>query len=258
MKLYQQCVGEGPDLVLLHGWGLHSGIWSASRDNLLDRLSRNYRVTMFDLPGHGYSSDIGEPGFDATISMIAEQLPPTSLLLGWSLGGLLALQLACQFRQRISALILIASNARFTRTSDWPAAMAAETLNSFGAALLENPASTVQRFLALQVLGSERQHEQLQLLKQTMNERPVARQWALQRGLEMLRDIDLRDRLALISQPALLIYGQHDRIVPDQSGATMAHLMPQARVLSIKGAGHAPFLSHHEQTGQVISDFLDT
>ena len=144
MKLYQQSIGEGPELVLLHGWGLHSGIWSASPDSLLSLLSRDYRMTMFDLPGHGHSSDVGEPGFTATVNMIAEQMPQSVVLLGWSLGGLLALQLACQFPHRIKALILIASNARFTRTSDWLTALAPETLDGFADDLVENPETTVR------------------------------------------------------------------------------------------------------------------
>lgn len=258
MKLHQQSIGEGPDLVLLHGWGLHSGIWSTTHDNLIRRLTQGYRVTMFDLPGHGHSGDMDEPGFTDTVSIIAEQMPPTALLIGWSLGGLLALQLAHQFPHRVSGLILIASNARFTRTTDWPAALSPATLDNFGTTLMENTAATVQRFLALQVHGSDQQRQQLLLLRQAVNERPVARPWALHRGLDMLRNVDLRDRLAAISQPALLIHGQHDRIVPDQAGPAMACLMPQARSLSIRSAGHAPFLSHPELTSQAINDFLIT
>ena len=258
MQLHQHSIGKGPDLIMLHGWGLHSGIWSAGDPSLIKQLARRYRVTMIDLPGHGLSDAYNEGfNFDAAIELITERIPPTAILLGWSLGGLLAQKLAREYPQQISHLILLASTARFTCADDWPAAMPAATLNSFGVALLANQQATVQRFLALQVHGSNNEKQQLRALKQALTERPAAQTTALTSGLNILRDTDLRPELRHISQPALLLYGQHDRIVPASVGATMATQMPQARHLMINGAGHAPFLSHPQQTGQAIMEFLN-
>ena len=259
MNLYQHSIGQGPDIILLHGWGLHSGIWSANDNSLAEQLAQHYRVTMIDLPGHGLSDDADNNpfNFDATVAAIATRLPPASRLLGWSLGGLLALQLAYQLPQQVRQVILLASTARFTRTEHWSAALPVETLDSFGAALQEDLQATVQRFLALQVRGSDNQRQQLRLLKLALSERPAARADALSRGLDILREVDLRPQLAAISQPTLLVYGQHDRIIPAAVGPTMAAMLPRAHSLTISGAGHAPFLSHPEATGQAIRAFLN-
>ena len=258
MKLHQHRIGKGPELIMLHGWGLHSSIWSAGDNNLAEQLARHYRVTMIDLPGHGNSAALNE-GFNFTtaIEIIADQLPPAAILLGWSLGGLLAQQLARQLPQQISQLILLTSTARFTQAEHWAAAMPTTTLDSFGSALSKNPAATVQRFLALQVRGSDNERQQLRDLKQALSESPSARPAALSSGLNILRDTDLRLGLAHIAQPTLCLYGQHDRIVPAAIGPSMATSIPQARHLTINGAGHAPFLSHPKQTGQAILEFIN-
>jgi len=258
MTLYHHSMGAGPDLVMLHGWGLHSGIWSGSENNLAAQLAQHYRVTMIDLPGHGLSNAAGEDfSFETAVDAIAALLPPTTRLLGWSLGGLLALQLARQLPQQITRLVLLAGTARFTRSNDWPAAMPPSSLGDFGAALVEDQQATVQRFLALQVRGSDNERQQLRLLKQTLAKRPAASRQALVSGLDMLASVDLRPQLPHIGQPALLLYGQHDRIAPAASGKLMTQIMPQAHSLTIAGAGHAPFLSHPQQTGLAIMDFLN-
>lgn len=257
MKLHQHSIGKGPDLVMLHGWGLHSAIWSAGADNLAEQLAQYYRLTMIDLPGHG-RSDACDQGFSfaAAVKLIASQLPADVILLGWSLGGLLAQQLACQLPQQIKQLVLLTSTARFTRGKDWPSAMPAATLAGFGKALSDNKQTTVQRFLALQVLGSDNERQSLQTLKQSLAERPAASAAALNSGLTILREVDLRPQLGQISQPTLLLYGQHDRIVPAAVSTAMTAQIPQARSLTINGAGHAPFLSHPLPTGQAILEFL--
>jgi len=257
MPLHQETLGKGPDIVLLHGWGLHSDIWSASDDNLLRRLARHYRVTTLDLPGHGYS-DSGNDGFSLATATeaIAEQLPPAVIIIGWSLGGLLAMQLALERPELVQSLVLISSTARFSQAPDWQAAMTTTALHGFATALLENQEVTVQRFLALQVRGSDNERRQLRLLKKALATRPPARAAALRSGLAILEHADLRPRLSAIRQPCLLLYGQHDRITPPAVGVGMSALLPNVTQHILTGAGHAPFLSHPETTWHQLVAFL--
>lgn len=258
MSLHHETLGSGPDIVLLHGWGLHAGIWSASGDNLLHRLAQHYRVMTLDLPGHGFS-DFGNDGFTlrTAAEAIAERLPPAATVIGWSLGGLLAMQLALERPELVRRLVLISSTARFSQAPDWQAAMTVTALRGFARALLEDQQATVQRFLALQVRGSENERRQLRLLKEALATRPPARPAALRSGLKILEQDDLRCRLSAIRQSCLLLYGQHDRIVPPAVGAGMNALLPQAAGHVVAGAGHAPFLSHPDATQQLLEAFLD-
>lgn len=258
MPLYFERLGTGPDIVLLHGWGLHGGIWSASAESLPQYLAQRYQVTTIDLPGHGYSDD-GNDGFTmmSATSAIAELIPAEATIIGWSLGGMMALQLALDRPDLVQHLVLISSTACFRQAPDWQAAMTASALHGFAAALLENQHDTVQRFLALQVRGSNNERQQLRLLKQAIAARPPARREALRSGLAILEQVDLRPRLGELKQPCLLLYGQHDRIVPPAAGAAMDKLLPNACHHILAGAGHAPFLADPETTLHLIEDFLD-
>jgi len=258
MSLYLQRSGTGPDIVLLHGWGLHGGIWSASEENLPQHLAQRYRVTTIDLPGHGLSDD-GNDGFTlmSAVIALAELIPAQTIVIGWSLGGLIALQLALVRPDLVRRLVLISSTACFHQTPDWQAAMKATTLRGFAAALQENQHDTVQRFLALQVHGSSNERQQLRLLKQAIAARPPARPAALHSGLKILEQADLRSSLDAIGQPVLLIYGQHDRIVPPAAGAAMDMLLPQSSYHILPGGGHAPFLSDPETILHLIEDFVN-
>ena len=86
-SLHIETSGQGPDLVLLHGWAMHSGIWGSVRDSLAQR----FRLHLVDLPGHGLSP-MCEPGtLEHLTGIVADILPENCMLGGWSLGGLVAL-----------------------------------------------------------------------------------------------------------------------------------------------------------------------
>ena len=89
-RLHVETAGQGPDLVMLHGWAMHSGIWSSVRDQLAQR----YRLHLVDLPGHGRSPADEAYSLDRIAQKVAEILPAESIVCGWSLGGQVAIRLA--------------------------------------------------------------------------------------------------------------------------------------------------------------------
>jgi len=138
----------------------------------------------------------------------------------------------------------------------WECAMAAETLAEFVAALQQDYALTLRRFLALQVRGSERERELLAALRSALLSRGEPDPGALQAGLEILCNCDLRGELPNIGQPALVIAGERDTLTPPQAAHYLAAQMPNARLVIIKGAAHAPFLSHPDEFMQHLTSFL--
>ena len=97
MSLHVETLGRGPDLVMLHGWALHSGIWAGMQEP----LSRHFRLHLLDLPGHGQSVAGDSQTFDAWVSEIAAMLPERAAVCGWSLGGQIALELAVREPRRV-------------------------------------------------------------------------------------------------------------------------------------------------------------
>lgn len=252
MKLHAETTGRGPALVLLHGWGLHSGIWAP----LLPALTQNNRVTRIDLPGHGHSeAAAGRFSLADAADAVAALAPPGAAWLGWSLGGQIALAAALAGRN-ISRLVLVATTPRFVAASDWSCAMAPATLAGFAAALTRDHRRTLRDFLALQLRGDRHAARLLGELRAVLAARPDPCPAALGAGLDILAATDLRAGLPGLRQPVLVIAGERDRLTPAEAGRRMAADLPDARYLVLPGAAHAPFLNHPETFLGAIGPFL--
>jgi len=241
MSLHVETFGSGPDLVLLHGWGLHGGTWGT----WLEALSGRARLHVVDLPGHGLSAwPRHATTLAALASSVGEVVPDGAHVLGWSLGGIIALELARQDQRRLAGLILVATTPRFVAGDDWPWGMPESSLADFAKRLRVDHRRTVQDFLALQILGDEHQQPTLRALRAAVASRPEPALEALTVGLEILRVADLRAALPRIDLPAVVIAGERDRLTPPAASARLAASMPSARYCPIARAAHAPFLSH--------------
>lgn len=252
MRLHAASCGHGPDLVLLHGWGLHSGAWTT----LLPELGQRFRVTCIDLPGHGRSPAPPESfGLESAATAIAAIAPPGAAWLGWSLGGQLALAAALA-GAAIRRLVLVATTPRFVAAPDWPCGMAAATLAGFAASLAEDHRKTLRDFLTLQLRGDRHAATLLAELRRTLAEHGDPDPAALRGGLEILGCTDLRARLAVVRQPVLVIAGERDRLTPAEAGRRLAAGVRDGRVLVLPGAAHAPFLTHPAEFVAALSEFL--
>lgn len=256
--------GSGAPVLFLHGWGMHGGMWGGA----LAELAKQYRVLAVDLPGHGYSvgRDLSRHGGDVRINpdlhVLVDQLatqfsgPEPLTVCGWSLGGQLALRWAMRYPQQVQRLVLVSATPCFVRQADWPCAMAAATLAAFSEALQQHYLQTLRRFLSLQLRGSEQERELLAALRGNLLSRGEPDLSALQAGLAILRDCDLRATLPDIRQPTLVIAGVRDTLTPLPAAQFLAASMPNARLAAIEGAAHAPFLSHPETFVKLLADFL--
>ena len=247
----------GRSLVLLHGWGMNAAVWTGLPAALAPVLASDWSAVTIELPGHGarpFSNTAVD--LDAWAGACLALAPPRAVWLGWSLGGLVALAAALRAPDRVAGLILMTATPRFVRAPDWPAAMAGETLDQFHSGLLADPAGTLDRFLALQVRGGDAARETLRTLRRELADRPAPDPLALALGLDLLREVDLRPRLAELSCPSLWLFGSHDTLVPSAAAPAVSALLPTARVQVIRGAAHAPFLSHPGETAALLCDFL--
>jgi pimeloyl-[acyl-carrier protein] methyl ester esterase len=241
--------GSGPDLVLIHGWAMHGGIFAP----LLEQLSTRFRVHAVDLPGHGYSHEDG--GFDVTDSArrIAATTP-RALWVGWSLGGLVALRAALDSPTQVRGVALIASSPRFVSAPDWPHGVAANVFGEFGAELRLRYRHAIERFLALETMGSVHAQAELRELKCRVFARGEPDLHALEQGLAALDAFDLRAELARLQVPSLWIAGRRDRLVPPAAMQWSAAHAPQARYREFNGS-HAPFLEHAPDVAIALTDF---
>ena len=247
MSVWYQTQGHGPDLVLVHGWGMHAGVWQP----WLPMLIQHFRVTLPELPGHGASPLLSTALSDWSEACLAVA-PRRAIWLGWSLGGLVALQAARLAPERISQLCLMASTPRFVQTGDWLTAVPAAVFAQFADTLCADPATTLRRFLSLQIQGSERMVAILRCLQQALAQRPAADLNGLTAGLNLLLQTDLRVELAQSAVPSTWLFGGRDTLVP---AAVADHLPDCCATWQLPTAAHAPFLTHPAECSAWLEPF---
>lgn len=254
MRLAIEKQGEGPELVMLHGWGMHSSVWAG----FAEQLAEDYHVTRVDLPGHGNSPYNDQQQLTAWARACLDVAPERAVWIGWSLGSMVSLQSALLAPSRIEGVIVVAGMPRFVQATDWQYAMAPEKLDQFIRALRKDHLQTLERFLALQMLNSAHAAKMLKRLKILLRERPDPVPQALQIGLELLKSVDLREQLTNLRCPTTWIYGNRDTLAPAGASAELRQWLPQATMHVVEGAGHAPFFSHPEETCQLLRQSLES
>lgn len=244
--------GHGPDLVMLHGWSMHSGVFTP----LIDVLSSRFTVHAVDLPGHGQSRWYeGALDCDELLTTLTEKLPERAIWLGWSLGGQFSMAFASRYPERVSKMILIAANPSFIQRDDWPGVQPS-VLTDFAERCARQPQQTLKRFLMLQMQGSDNPREiKRQVLKLLGDSLPEPA--ALSAGLQQLMTLDLRQSLSQLPMPVRLILGSQDALVPLSLTDRVKQLNPQFETEIINDAGHVPFISHPQTTLDLIEAALD-
>ena len=236
-------------LVLLHGWGLNAEVW----DCIIEPLSAHFRLHLVDLPGFGRSQGFGAMSLDAMADAVLAQAPEQAIWLGWSLGGLVASQIALTHPERVQALVTVASSPCFSEQEGWPG-IKASVLSGFQQQLSEDFQRTVERFLALQTLGTDTARQDARKLKSAVLALPMPDSAVLNGGLEILKTVDLRQPLTQLTMPFLRLYGRLDGLVPRRIVPQLDALWPDSRSQVIDKAAHAPFISHPQAFCEALID----
>lgn len=251
---YIEVVGDGPPLVLLHGWAMHGGVFVP----LVERLRSRYRLHVVDLPGHGRSRDSKVPLTpEACVEAIASQVPRAPWC-GWSLGGLIALHAAATRPDAVPGLTMLCASPRFVRGDDWPYGMSAEVFRDFASGLRNDYRGTLDRFIALEAFGSDDARGELRTLRAEVFSRGEPAAHVLADGLELLETADLRGELSSLAVPSLWIAGRRDRLVDPRAMREAAALAPGSSFAVVEHGGHAPFLTHAGVVAGLLDNFLRT
>lgn len=252
--LWWQTKGEGNiDLVLLHGWGLNAEVWQG----IVPQLSSHFRLHLVDLPGYGRSGGFAALSLETMANIVLTAAPARAIWLGWSLGGLVASQIALTHPERVMALVSVASSPRFTASHDWPG-IKPDILSGFQHMLSVDFQRTVERFLALQTMGTDNARQDARQLRAVVLEQPMPGVEALNGGLDILKTTDLREALSGLTLPHWRIYGQLDGLVPRKTAALLDTLWPQSVSYILAKAAHAPFISHPDLFTQLLLSLHDS
>jgi pimeloyl-[acyl-carrier protein] methyl ester esterase len=238
-SIHLEIIGTGKPLILLHGWGWHSGIWKP----LIPQLAEHYQLFLIDLPGCGKSPlTITDYSFESIANLIFSVVPNSAAWLGWSLGGMLAWWVAIHYPEKIKFLTTVAASPRFMQDQDWPG-VTIPTIEKFSAALETQYETTLVDFLELQLRGSPNAAALFSMLKETLLSGTKKQTAALQGGLKLLRDTDLRSQVKSVRCPSLHVFGNLDTLVPVKVASLIQSNLALGQSHVIKPSGHIPFLS---------------
>ncbi|TKS55398.1 pimeloyl-ACP methyl ester esterase BioH [Luteimonas yindakuii] len=249
--MHMETSGTGPDLVLLHGWAMHGGVFAP----LVDALRADFTMHVVDLPGHGHSCDTEVPLALAPVADALAARLPRALWLGWSLGGLFALEAARRHPRQFRGVVMLASSPRFVRDDDWPHGMSAEIFQGFAQGLRHDYRGTLDRFIALEAFGSDDARGDIRALRDEVFARGEPAAEVLADGLGLLERGDLRAVLPGLRMPSLWLAGRRDRLVSPRAMEAAAALAADAHVHVLANAGHAPFLTHPDAVADVVRTF---
>lgn len=232
-------------MVFLHGWGQSRQVWYQQMDAFAD-------AQFLNLPGHGGGSEEND-----WVEAVAEQLPGTpGIIVGWSLGGIIAMQLALKYPEKIKGLVLVSTTPSFCSRTGWTHGCDQATFDAFESGIQENSAKTMGRFFMLMLQGDAiDRRDYNQIARSAIDKDHPPSQATLEKGLHHLATTDLRETVSSISVPTLVMHGAKDAIIPVDAGAWLAETVPQATWKCFETCGHAPFLTHPETFNESLKQW---
>lgn len=236
-------------LVFIHGWGQSAAVWHGQRAS----LSGRFEVYTPNLPGHGGTPE--QPPEEWGESLLGS-IPNGAVLVGWSLGGMLAMQLAHAHPERIARLVLVGATPCFRMREDWPHGATDELFDGFVQGVEQQSAKMMSRFFALMLHGDGLARSAYNGIARDAVDRshPPSMQ-ALKDGLVLLDRLDLRSLVDKIEIPCLVMHGEADAVVPAAAGRYLAGHIGGAEFIPFAQCGHAPFLTQTEKFNQELEDW---
>lgn len=251
--------GAGPALILLHGWAMSSVVFA----EVMAELEGAFTLLAPDLRGHGSSDPGPEYGCEALAADLAEWISALDLqdaaLLGWSMGGEVALSLILtpDIQRRLRALVLVATTPRFVASKDWTAGLPATQVRALARDLRRNYHKAMGDFFSLQFQGEPLAPARYQqILRFAVRAGRLPEPEVALAGLETLAAEDLRERLPQLELPTLVIHGGLDPIVLPAAGEFLVANLPQATLDLWPNVGHAPFFSDPGRFCDRLRNFL--
>ncbi len=259
-------LGSGAPLLFVHGLG---GCWQNWLENLLE-FARDRRVIAVDLPGFGASQmpakTISVSGYARTLDLLCEALAiDAAAVVGNSMGGFVAAEMAIASPQRVERLVLVSAaglqiaELRLRRVLGLLALTRVDRVVGVYGGWVGGHAEAVARRMRLR-----------RLMFAGIARHPDAVPWPLvaeqaqafgrpgfMPALRAMVSYPLRDRLARIACPTLVIWGENDRLVPLRDASAFERLIPDARKIVYRDTGHVPMLERPAQFNADLRAFLE-
>jgi len=242
--------GQGPALVMLHGFFMSTALF----DNQAALFSKTHTVIRIDSRGHGDTPDGATPysfwdQADDVIAVMDAEGVDAATIVGHSQGGFIGLRMALAHPDRVSGLILIASEA-----GPSPELEQQSYRELFATWDSQGPTPELTGPLAEQIIGDPQVAASWSAVWQQRHGIPVA-----PAGDCLLNRDDITSRLGEITCPALLVRGSGDQAISAERAQSLIDQLPAlTAAVTVPGAAHTPHVTHPHVVNTAISAFLDS
>lgn len=223
---------------------MNNNVWQHTLSRLKEVTNRP--IVTLELPGYGDADNVLDSHSVESLShWLNEQIHVASTVIGWSLGGLVATRFALDYPEKVLSLGLVASSPKFLAEDQWPG-IKPNVLTGFAAHLATDHQNVIERFMAIQAMGSNSAKQDIKLIKQAVLQKPTPTPDVLRQGLAILEEADLRLELNNLKVPCALLLGKLDALVPIKMAEQLTEFAQTIKVTVVEKASHAPFISHPE------------
>jgi pimeloyl-ACP methyl ester carboxylesterase len=242
--IHYEAVGEGKPIVFVHGACENAQFWNHQR-SLADR----FRLIFLDLPGHGRSKTLptGEVtvhGYAQLVSeFIASVCKDKAVLVGHSMGGAITLVNAIEHKDKLKGAVLVATGAKLG------------VLPSIREGLRTRFDETVKSVLAPRQFAST---TNLEIIRFVTNEMMRCKGLVASSDYEACNGFDVRQKLATISIPILIMVGEEDKMTPVPWSVYMKENIPKSQIVVLKESSHLPMLERPNDFNRHLSEFVDS
>ena len=236
------------NLLMLHGWGYSSAVFNS----LKNKLDSDFIVTAPDRPGYG--SGAAQAVYKSPDNEEPVSLSSPALVLGWSLGGIRAMQLALRQPDMVTGLILLATTPCFVNRQGWSRGMDKSVFANFQKQVKEAPTPAMTQFVRLNAAAKPDRNTRDNLVSLSTE---VA-EFALNTELNELEKTDMRDAASSITVPVFLMHATDDRVVPVAASHWLHEHIANSRLVEFASGGHAFFIKHaSEVVNQVVDPMME-
>ena len=234
--------------VLLHGWGVSNNVWS-SFILKLNNFKNVYTPCLYNIYRHS-----NDQGFETAAKALSKKIKKNSIVIAWSIGGLIALRLMA-LTTKVRAIIFIASSPCFINKEGWPNVINKNSLNELKKRFSSDAAEGLKHFAGLAAYGDMSSSVTNKTIRQYLAAKKQTQ--ILFSWLNELEKTDQRDRFAALEIPVQIILGQNDILIKSNIQNQIRQFNPYTHSSIIKDCGHAPFISRPDETYNVINKFLN-
>lgn len=239
-------------VVFINGWSASEALLDKFKDFLPERVELMVLDDLYGLE------------LDALFARIDQSLSTKTFLIGWSLGGMLALLYLSQIAKRnldhtnILGSVLLNTSPCFLETKGWPEGVTRSDFEKLKFSVDNKKADDLVRMFGhLLVAGSDNFKNDRRFIKPRFNTASLSEWNVLLRGLEYLESLDLRSILSNIDLPVLSILGEEDALINRSVESFYLNASENYKLKIFQGMGHYPFGHYAEQVSENIMKFID-